>query len=665
MHGLPTAQPRRRLLRSDDASVISTPLPGQSPSGTPHSSAELEVIRIRELSKAHRHGEALAAAEALSVALPTQRDILYLVATNQRCLYRIPQALLTLERLERQHPRFALLYQERGHCLATLRETARAVESFQTAVSLNPLLLTSWSMLERLHHATGQTEQAAAAAERAVTLGRSSPEVLQRVSTLAHKRDIPDEAERLLAEILELAPEYHAARLDYVRVLIERQKYLQARQAIGVLAPPELDGLEARSLEAAICVGLGEYQDAIPIYRQLLASAPNQAELHLALAHSLQAAGYPQEAIETYQAATRVTPGYADAYWSLANLKSYRFSESELARMRDAEAARSTRPVDRYSLCFALGKAFEDRGEYAQSWQWYERGNALRHAQGAYRPEHIETNTRLQIGLCTAELFAARGGCGTPEADPIFIVGLPRSGSTLMEQILASHSRVDGTLELADIPRMVTELQGPRPDPAHPRYPAVLAELAAQDFLELGARYIEATRIYRRGGRPYFIDKMPNNFRHVGLIHLALPNARIIDVRREPLACCVSNFKQLFAGGQDFTYSLEDLGRYYRTYLELMSHWDRVLPGRVLRVRYEDVVADLEGSVRRLLEFCELEFEPACVEFHQTRRNIGTPSSEQVRQPIFRSGLEQWRHYEPWLGPLKDALGDALTRYRD
>jgi tetratricopeptide (TPR) repeat protein len=618
----------------------------------PLSSAELEVIRIRELSRARLYGEALTAAESLAVALPTQRDILYLIATNQRCLQRIPQALETLERLEKHHPNFALLYQERGYCLAALREAARAIETFQTAISLNPLLLASWSMLQRLHHMVGHAREAAVATEHVSALNQLTDAVKLRVSTLAHQRDVPEEAERLLAEILELTPEYHAARLEYVRVLIERQKYLQAREAIGALATA---GSAARSLSAAICVGLGEYEQAISLYSQLLADDPERAELRLPLAHCLKAAGHQQAAIEAYQTATQTPSGYADACWSLANLKTYRFSPNELARMQNAAAARSTRPIDRYSLCFALGKAFEDLGEYARSWEWYERGNELRHARNTHHPEHLETNTRRLMELTGPEFFAARNGWGTPEADPIFIVGLPRSGSTLIEQILASHSKVEGTLELPVIPRMVSEL---------PRYPAMLAELTAKDVLRLGARYIESSGIYRHSRRPHFIDKMPNNFRHVGLIHLLVPNARIIDARREPLACCVSNFKQLFAGGQDFTYSLEDLGRYYRTYLELMAHWDRALPGRVLRVQYQDLVVDLEGSVRRLLQFCGLELEPACLEFHRTRRNIGTPSSEQVRQPIFRSGLDQWYHYEPWLGPLKDALGDALVRYR-
>jgi hypothetical protein len=287
----------------------------------------------------------------------------------------------------------------------------------------------------------------------------------------------------------------------------------------------------------------------------------------------------------------------------------------------------------------------------------------LKRSESRYRPEIIENNTRKQIDVCTREFFAARAGSGSPRNDPIFIVGLPRAGSTLIEQILASHSRVEGTQELSDIQRIVVDLQGREPDLDNPRYPGVLAGTKPEEFLRLGEKYLADTRVYRTG-KPHFIDKMPNNFRHLGLIHLMLPNAKIIDARREPMACCFSNLKQLFANGQEFTYSIADIARYYRTYLELMRHWDQALPGKVLRVLHEDVVDDLEGSVRRLLDFCGLEFEPACVEFHKTERSIRTASSEQVRQPIYREGLDQWKNYEPWLGPLKDALGDSLIGYR-
>jgi len=324
--------------------------------------------------------------------------------------------------------------------------------------------------------------------------------------------------------------------------------------------------------------------------------------------------------------------------------------------MRAQQAAAATSEVDRYHLCFALGKALEDRGEYAESFGFYARGNTLKRAETGYRAEPVERNTRLQKAICTRELFAARQGVGSDDSSPIFIVGLPRSGSTLLEQILASHSQVEGTMELATIPRLVLELQGREPDSENPRYPKVLAELKPAEFRKLGEKYLAEAGSYRTG-KPRFIDKMPNNFRHLGLIHLILPNAKIIDARRNAMACCFSNFKQLFAAGQDFTYGLEEIGRYYRTYVELMSHWESVLPGKVLRVEHEAVVEDLETSVRRILEFCGLEFEPQCVEFYKTERSIRTASSEQVRRPIFKEGLDQWRHFEPWLGPLKEVLG--------
>jgi tetratricopeptide (TPR) repeat protein len=455
-------------------------------------------------------------------------------------------------------------------------------------------------------------------------------------------------------------------------VLIDRQKYLSGQEQMEALLKLEPVNSCYLSLYAGACVGLGQHDHAITIYRGLLEASPGSAELHVALGHSLKAAGNQREATESYQAATAIRPSFGDAWWSLANLKTFRFSEGEIARMRAEESAPAAFSADRCHLCFALGKAFEDRRKFAESWEFYARGNALRRAESRYLPEITEINTRRQIEVCSTELFAARGGFGVPDPDPVFIVGLPRAGSTLVEQILASHSQVDGTQELADIQRIVLELDRRNSDPhatnpaepEHSGYPAVLATLAAEDFRRLGERYLNDTHSYR-GGKPFFTDKMPNNFRHVGLIHLMLPNARIIDVRREPMACCFSNLKQLFARGQEFTYSIEDIALYYRTYLDLMRHWDTVLPGRVLRVWYEDVVEDLDCSVRRILEYCGLEFEPACVEFHKTGRSVQTPSSEQVRQPIFRDGLCQWRNYEPWLEGLKQALGDARTRYRD
>src|SRR5262249_3918707 len=617
--------------------------PGASP-------IELDVSRIRGLSERGRHHEALVAAEALAVAAPKNRDLLYLVAVNQRCLNRIYEALDTLRRLEQLHPRFSLLYQERGYCYTTLRDAPRAIEAFLRGVDINPALAKSWSMLERLFRMTGDARNAAAAAERLSSLNSLPSEVVRAGSLFSdrdlsaaekilraylrtfsddvealrllgrtqHQRDVLDEAESLFEAALDVKPDYLAARLDYVRVLIDRQKYLRAREEMDVLLRLEPGNSEYLSLCAAACVGLGEYERAITLYRELLLASPACADLHVLLGHALKSFGRKTEATESYQMAAAM-PSFGDAWWSLANLKTYRFSQNEIVKMRAAEAAPVADPVDRYHLCFALGKALEDQQEFAESWQFYERGNALKRAESRYDPSISETNTHRQVEVCTAELFAARAGVGAPAPDHIFIVGLPRSGSTPIEQILASHSLIEGTRELADIQRTVVELQGRHED----RYPAVLADLASDTFRRLGERYLTDTRAYRRGA-PFFIDKMPNNFHHIGLIHLILPNAKIIDVRRDPMGCCFSNLKQLFAHGQAFTYSLEDLARYYRTYLDLMRHWDAVLPGRVLRVQHEDLVNDLEGSVRRLLAHCGLEFEPACLTFHRTERSVRT-----------------------------------------
>jgi tetratricopeptide (TPR) repeat protein len=659
------------------------------------SAVELNVQRIRSLLKNRQFAEALEAAQALSLQVPENRDVLYLIAVSQRQLNRISDALATLERLEQHHPRFSRLYQERGHCYVVLKEAPRAIEAFLKGVNINPALPASWSMLEGLYRLTGQTDNAATAASHVATLKRLPPEVITatglfsdgdlsaaedivRAYLLKHgnqieamrllarigiERDVLDDAELLLEAVLQLAPDYRAARYDYARVLVERHKYLRARDELDGLLKQDPANRQCQTLYAAACVGLGEHARAITLYQKLLSETPQAADLHLSLAHSLKTQGQQRESIEAYRAAAAARPRYGEAYWSLANLKTYRFLDAEIERMRADVSAPGTALVDRYHLCFALGKAYEDRGEYQQSYGYYQQGNAIKRSESRYRPEVFETLTRKQIQTCTQEFFSKRAGWGASSADPIFILGLPRSGSTLLEQILASHSSVEGTQELAEIPRFVLEFQGRTPDLDNPRYPGVLANLQREDILRLGERYLSETRVYRTD-KPRFIDKMPNNFRHIGLIHLMLPNARIIDARREPMACCFSNLKQLFANGQEFTYSIEDIARYYRTYLELMQHWDTVLPGRVLRVFHEDVVEDLEGNVRRILDFCELPFEPACVEFYKTERSVRTASSEQVRQPIYREGLDQWKNYEPWLNELRDALGDAMQRYR-
>jgi tetratricopeptide (TPR) repeat protein len=658
------------------------------------SPVELEVRRIRALLKAGRYIDSLQAAEALAGEVPENRDVLYLIAMNQRFLRRIPDALATLERLEQLHPRYSRLYQERGHCHVVQKQGPQAIESFLRAVNINPALPASWSMLEGLYRLTGDAQNAGTAAAHVATLKLLPPEVLTatglfsdgdlgpaedmiRAFLLKHgnhveamrllarigiELDVLDDAELLLEAVLALQPDYQAARYDYARVLVERHKYARARAELDTLLKIEPGNRFYLTLHATAIVGLGLYEQAIDAYRELLVDAPQPADLHLSIAHSLKTLGRQRDSIEAYRAAAAARPNFGDAYWSLANLKTYRFSDTEITSMRAAETAADTPLIDRYHLCFALGKALEDRGEYAESWSYYERGNAFKKSESRYRPEVIETNTRKQIEVCTADFFVRRRGWGAASAAPIFIVGLPRAGSTLLEQILASHSQVEGTQELSDVQRMVVGLQGRAPDLDNPRYPGVLADLAAVELRNFGEKYLQDTAAYRTTDKPRFVDKMPNNFRHIGFIHVMLPNAKIIDARREPMACCFSNLKQLYANGQEFAYSVEDISRYYRTYLDLMQHWDAVLPGKVLRVRHQDVVDDLERSVRRILDFCGLEFEPACVEFYRTERTVRTASSEQVRQPIFREGLDQWKHYVRWLEPLRRALGDATDR---
>src|SRR5580700_7644851 len=599
------------------------------------STVEYEVARIRALMNERHFAEAVAAATALLSQVPENRDVLYLLALGHRQLTRTADALATLDQLERIHPGYSRLHQERGHCHVAMKDAPQAIQAFLRAVAINPALPASWAMLEGLYRMCGDADNAGRAAAHVAKLKTLPQEVITttglfsdgdlvaaekmiRAFLLAHGDHIEamrllarigaalevfDDAELLLEAVLERVPDYSAARYDYATVLLGRHKHTQALAELDKLLGVDPANRQYRTLYATATVGRGDHSRAINLYQDLLRDAPPgspKAELHLSIAHSLKTLGRQADAIDEYRAAARERSDFGDAYWSLANLKTYRFADAELERMRAAEAAVTTAPVDRYHLCFALGKACEDLGEYAESWNYYERGNALKRAESRYRPELIERNTANQMKICTREFFERRRGYGMASSAPIFVIGLPRSGSTLIEQILASHSAVEGTQELADVPRMVVELQGRDWDLDQPRYPGVLASMSAQDFHRLGEKYLSDTRAYRTD-KARFIDKMPNNFRHIGLVQLILPNAKIIDARREPMACCFGNLKQLFAHGQEFTYSIEDIARYYRTYLELMRHWDSALPGRVLRLQHEDVVEDLDGSVRRLL----------------------------------------------------------------
>ena len=618
--------------------------------------------------------------------LPESRAALYQLAVSQRRAQRLPEAIATLQRLESLYPPFGSSFEELGFCLLMAREPAKATQAFARAVELNNCLLESWRALADLHRAAGQlahaqhaTAQVAvlAALPREIQLACSSFfdgdrvvaeelvrqymavhgehfEALRLLAKIATDAGAEYDAELLLQRAVALAPDHQAARHELALVLLARHKHTAARAQIAQLLAAAPAHPVYRRLDAEAAAGTGNYNEALPLYGSLLQENQHDPDLYLAIGNALKTTGKTQEAIDAYRYAAAMPAGFGEAFWGLANLKTYRFSDPEIALMRQGESNPNTTATDRYHLCFALGKALEDRGRFQESFEYYARGNAQKRATLRYRPESLEQVARQQTTLCTPDFFIARRQFGSASTAPIFIVGLPRSGSTLIEQILAAHSQVDGTLELPDIPRLVQELQANAPA-GRPGYPELLGSLSAEACRQLGEKYLTDTAAYRTG-KARFTDKMPNNFRHLGLVQLILPNARILDVRRDPMACGFSIFKQLFANGQRFAYSLEEIGRYYRMYVELMTHWERVLPGKILRVQYEDLVSDLEPTVRRILDFCGLEFESGCVEFHRSRRTVHTPSSEQVRQPVYREGLDQWRNFERWLAPLRRAL---------
>jgi tetratricopeptide (TPR) repeat protein len=383
----------------------------------------------------------------------------------------------------------------------------------------------------------------------------------------------------------------------------------------------------------------------------------------LGLGHALRSAGSNDECVAAYRRCIEARPTFGEAWWSLANLKTFRFGEADIEAMERLQPSSQLSDDDRLHIHFAMGKAREDQAAYGAAFDHYAKGNAIRRRQTNYNPDETSAHVTRSKTLFTPEFFAARREQGSPDPAPIFIVGLPRSGSTLVEQILSSHSLVEGTMELPDITHLARRIGDQKRKSDASKYPDGLADLDASALRALGEEYIERTRIQRKTGKPFFIDKMPNNFAHVGMIHLILPNAKIIDARRHPLGTCLSAFKQHFARGQTFSYSMTDLGRYYRDYVDLMAHVDRVLPGRVHRIFYEQLVTDFENGVRALLTHCGLEFEDACLSFHTNTRAVRTASSEQVRRPLYRDAVEHWKNFDAWLQPLKDALGPALDEY--
>jgi Tfp pilus assembly protein PilF len=472
-----------------------------------------------------------------------------------------------------------------------------------------------------------------------------------------------DDAKSLLERALELAPGFEPARYQLAVLLHRRNEPAAALAEVERLLALDARNPGYRNLAAVILARVGQYERSSGLYAELAREYPTNSKVWLSYGHVLKTEGRLDESVAAYRRAIQQEPTFGEAYWSLANLKTFRFGDTDLAVMRSATNDPSVADSDRVNLHFALGKALEDAGEWAASFEHYAKGNALHRAKNPYDAEQNTARARRLEAVFSREFFGARAGSGCPVDSPIFIIGMPRSGSTLLEQILASHSAVEGTTELPEMITMARELRALAEDDDTGSYADVLASMGPEALAELGRSYLERTRVHRKTDRPHFIDKMPNNFVHVAMIQLALPNAKIIDARRHPMACCFSNFKQHYARGQRFSYGLEDMGRYYRDYVDLMAHFDAVLPGRIHRVFYERIVDDTEAEVRRVLDYCGLPFEPECLRFFENERPVRTASSEQVRQPIYREGMDHWRHYESWLDPLKSALGPVLPAY--
>ncbi len=624
---------------------------------------------VGTLEVALAHASRLLAARP-AVAAEQAREILKVVPQQ-------PQAMLIL-----------------GLACAAAGDVDGSIDALTRAVSLRTDLPDAWLALADQLRTRGDAEAADRAYAHYIKAATRDPrlmgaaaalcenripeaEALLRAHLAQHPNDVAalrmlaevaarllrySDAQRLLERCLELAPSFDAARHNYATVLNRQGRSAEALEQCARLLAKEPNNPAYRSLQAATSANLGDYADSIAAYESVLREYPQQPKLWMSYGHALRTTGKVPDSITAYRRALSMEPTLGEAWWSLANLKTFRFSDADVLAMRQALARKDLPDEDRMHFEFALGKALEDDESYEESFTHYAAGNALRRAQHGYDPQELSRFVRRSKSLLTREFFAERAGAGAQAPDPIFIVGLPRAGSTLIEQILGSHPLVEGIMELPQVPNIARKLAGPKQE-EEGTFLKRLAALTRDELRALGEGYLAETRVMRKTEAPFFIDKMPNNFMYVGLIQLILPNAVIIDARRHPLGCCFSCFKQHFARGQWFSYGLEDLGRYYRDYVELMAHVDEVLPGRVTRVFYESVVADTETQVRRLLEACRLPFDSKCLRFHENARAVRTPSSEQVRRPIFRDGVEQWRHYEPWLEPLERVLGDILTDY--
>lgn len=630
-------------------------------------------------------------------AIPNQPNALILQALAYGRLNQWQMSVELLRKLTVLQPKWAAAFMELGFALRQIGLGDQAITALKRSLFLKPDVPKAWLALADLHAAMGDAKAADAAYCMQLKYSSANPHLMAAAAAMA-ENNIPVseralknylkqyptdvaairmlaevasrlgrslEAEHLLARCLELSPSFQFARQNYAHILNLNNRSEKVLEQAEILLSTDPNNLGYLNLKAVALSKTGDYTNAIVLYERVLAEHSGYSKIWHSFGHTLKTAGFIERAVDAYRRSITLEPTFGEAYWSLANLKTFRFSEADIAEMQTQMQSDRLTEEDRFHFDFALGKALEDQKLYLQAFQHYNDGNTRRKTMINYKADRNTLKIKQNKLIFTREFFELRAGLGHSSAEPIFILGMPRAGSTLLEQILSSHTQVEGTMELPDVMAFTKELYRNRADRLDKTYFPSVAAIDSVQAMTFGRRYLESTKIHRKAGKPRFIDKMPNNYAHIALIHLMLPNARIIDARRHPMACSFSNFKQHFARGQSFSYSLEDMGRYYRDYVELMAHFDEVLPGRILRVHYENIVADTENEVRRVLDYCGLPFEEGCLRFFENDRPVRTASSEQVRQPIYKEGVDHWRHFEPWLEPLKNTLGAVQELYPD
>ena len=615
----------------------------------------------------------------------TETDYWYYLSLCYRYLEKNEKALALLNNLIKADASYARAYQEFGHNYIKLKNFEMALKSYLRAVKFNPTLHASWLGILSIENINIKIQEIAS--KNVINLKNTPPELksvnsfiyegklkkadhlcrdflknnphnieaMRLLAKIGKELHVYEDSEFLLESCLVLDKDNTEVLLDYIEVLIERQKYGKALEEAKKLYKKDMDNIQFMTVYAVTLQQTNDQKEALDLYNQIIEVNENNPEAHVAKGHLLKSFGNINDSIKSYKKSYSIDKYFGDAYWSLANLKTYKFTDAEIIDLEKMVIDEYLNDNEKILMNFALGKAFEDRSEYKRSFNYYKSGNDMKNEMSDFTPERFKDECEMQKSICTNDLFESKVDWGLDTKEPIFILGLPRVGSTLIEQILASHSKVEATHELQNILAISHKLNLRQALDYNSKYPDILLSLSAPQLKMIGEQYIKDAEIFRTN-KPFFIDKMPNNFRHIGLIKLILPNAKIIDIRRSSMSACFSCYKQLFAKGQEFSYDFKNLASYYNNYIELMNHWNDQLPNQILSIQYEDVVNDFENSVQRILDYCNLPFEENCLSFYENKRSVRTPSSEQVRQPIYKSGLDYWKNYEDYLKPLKDSL---------